>query len=357
MSIYVNPMGRIDNCCVSQNFLGDINKDDLQSVIHGEKNQKIMEQFRAGQMPAGCTVCANKGAQLKDEYIKWFSHRPELSYPPQGDFVLRYADLRWSNTCNFGCVYCNEELSSVWAQELQKFPKMLPEVRQDLVKFLLDNLHTLDYLYLAGGEPLMIKDNEVILQRLLEVNPKCDLRINTNLYNIDNNIWRLATQFEKLQLIVSFDDVGDKYDYIRYGGKWQRFADNLLQAQKVCKHITFNAVYMAINTLTIFDCLDFLQANKFNLETVTLLYYNLGNGGPLDARNLPPDQIAKAKEAIQARLLKTPNGYLKECLTNILYTLQLPYDNGHFPPLTDFLQQLDSRRKLDSKLLFPEIYQ
>lgn len=353
----MNPDGRVDNCCVSRNNLGNINQETLEDVIFGSRNREIKKNLLDGHLPPGCSACATPGPALRQEFIKWFADKEEASYPPTKEFSLRYADLRWRNTCNFACVYCGPELSSTWAQETNQYPKILQDGKTDLLQFLLDNLNTLDYLYLAGGEPLLLKENELVLNKLLQVNPNCEIRINTNLSTLDNNVWAAVKQFKNIFLIISLDAVGEYFDYIRYGGDWKTFADNLKIARQVTNRMTFNLVYNALNTEKIYDCIDYLIGEGFDPESFSVLFYNLGKGGPLDPRNLSLAQRNKAEILLKNRISQSIEGRFKENLTKVLNLLQLPYNNDGFSSLHEFVAEIDKRRKLDSRILFPEIYE
>ena len=81
-----------------------------------------------------------------------------------------------SSMCVFGPLY-----SSKWAMEMGvKVPKDREKIAK-LKEYVYANINTLENVYLAGGEPLLMKENKDFLDKLYEANPDCTIRVNTNL--------------------------------------------------------------------------------------------------------------------------------------------------------------------------------
>jgi hypothetical protein len=362
------------------NKLGNLVNEKFLDIIANDKNIKVKQSMLDGKLPTGCASCDNTSFRtLKNEFVQWFGAAPKELFASVDNFKLKYLDLRWRNTCNFACVYCNSELSSTWAQELGKFPKISKDQHQTLQKYIVNNIADLDYVYLAGGEPLLIKENEAILEQLYVENPNCHIRVNTNLSVIkDNKIFELLTKFKKVSWIISSEGIGDKYEYVRFGGNWQEFEDNLYTVRDLTKArppggmgamrmsfskpeyklhtVTFNSVYCALTILSIFDFIEHIEQLDFDINTITLLYYNNGAGGPLEPRNLPKDVIDQSKTLIHKWLAKYPGGVFANGLTEILNTLDIPYNNDRFTDVYFTINELDTRRNINSKLTFPELY-
>lgn len=166
-------------------------------------------------------------------------------------FQLEHLDLRWSNTCNLNCVYCNPMLSSRWADLrniTQKF-KVFPTVTDN-------DLDNLKFLQLAGGEPLLIKENFELLERLLNINPNIKIELTTNLTSIRNNkIYQLLKQFTNVTVIVSFESTGRQFEYIRNGAIWSEFRSNLEQLSIDFLNIQVNMVYFPLSSVDIINAI------------------------------------------------------------------------------------------------------
>ena len=369
-SIYVETDGRVDNCCISRNNLGNLHQNKLIDIVSGPNNIAVKQQMLNGERVKGCRDCYpptsgfSDKTYLRDNQIQDFS-----VWEPDGElfngvdnFRLRYADLRFRNTCNYGCVYCTPTLSSTIASELKQFVIIDESAIADVTQYFVNNAHTLKKVYMAGGEPMLIKENQVILQRLLETNPDCVFLVNTNLSMIRNNrIFDLLTKFANVEWLISVDDMGEKYNYIRYPGDWQVFSSNLdyLQQQVPSTHIVrFNMVYTALNAKTIFDCADFLIDNKYatKTENINMAYVNLGHSYIwCDARSLPESYIDSVRKLIDTRpkygsRLDQDIQYIRECL-------DVEVKKPEYHDLFRHLAMLDQRRGLNSQSVFSDIYQ
>ena len=359
-SIYMQPNGDVDNCCVSENKLGNINKDSFSNIINSANNIAVKRQMLSNNvLTEGCSICSGETTlPLRENYIKWFEKNPKTLFDNYDSFDLKYLDLRWRNTCNFACVYCSSDLSSAWAQEVGIFPTKIDSTKFDeFHDYIIKNVKGLETVYLAGGEPLLIKENESILEQLYKENPNCNLRVNTNLSTINNRIFELISKFKNVHWMISAEAIEEQYDYIRYGGKWSEFVENLTELKKNSKHeITFNAVYLSLNIFGIFKFVDFVESQGFDPVSVSILYYNNGTGGTYDPRNLPTDIVDKAKNLVCQRLTSATDSFTINKLNSILHILNTPYNNKGYWGVYDMIKLLDSRRNLDSFKTFPEIY-
>jgi len=378
-SIYVETDGRVDNCCISRNNLGNLHQTKLKDIISGSRNIQIKQEMLAGKRAGGCTNCYAPQDDLTDRtYLRnsqlrafqdWESDR--TLFDDVDNFRLSYADLRFRNTCNYGCVYCSPTLSSTIASELKQFVSIDESAVADVTKYFIDNAATIKKIYMAGGEPMLIKENQAILEKLLEVNPDCQFMVNTNLSMIRNNrVFDLLTKFANVEWLISVDDMGDKYNYIRYPGNWEQFVDNLdyltggiprlgtvLKTIPNTHVVKFNMVYLALNAKSIFDCVDFLLENKYaqTPEHINIAYVNNGHQFAwCDPRVLPNSYLDEVRALIDAR---KPTGsrldndirYIRECLDIVVD--KDPKDN-----LLSHLKTLDKRRKIDSQKVFLDIY-
>ena len=369
-SVYIEPDGRVDSCCISRNNLGNLHKNSLQHIVSGSKNLQIKQEMLAGQRVQGCKVCYAPGENIdngrkyhRDNQLvavdEW--HPDKTFFDQPENFKLQYADLRFRNTCNYGCVYCGPSLSSTWASELKQFVKIDENAIADVTQYFVDNAADLRKIYMAGGEPLLIKENQIILEKLLEVNPDCHLIVNTNLSMIHNNqIFDLIIKFSSVDWLISAEDTGDRYNYIRYPGNWNVFAENLdvLKMLIPATHkVKFNMVFSALNAKTIWNYVDFLLDNGHaqDYDHLNLAYINNGHSFIwCDARALPASYIAEVKEIIAAR--KPTGTRFDQEVQFVLDCLDVPVVDTDYRNLFVRLAELDQRRSLDSLTVFSDIY-
>ncbi len=366
-SLYVEPDGRIDNCCISRNFIGNMNNvTDVNEIIVGDKNKNIQQLFLQNKLPTGCALCKpSLGVTHQKNFLNLYP-KPNNELYQEGKFELKYLDARWSNTCNLACVYCGPELSSTWAKELEiekidptdttkKTYKIASDKSNLLIDYVLDNVHTLTSVYLAGGEPLLMKENQLLIQAIKEKNPRCHILVNTNLTQIKNSkiVSDLLSLENQVNWLISIDDTQERFEYLRYPAKWSEFEENfefLKSKVNPSNDITLNMVFNSLNAITIWDTIDYMMA-KTSLKGITLsLYVSHGNVGPWDPRQLPIEFQQQAMTRMDRPHYKKLDGwqriydYLSEntCEQQIIIWEQLA--------------RTDRRRKLDSSKIFPEIY-
>lgn len=365
-SIYVDPIGRVDNCCLSKNNLGNLQQSKLDDLVNSTKNKAIKKMMEVNLQPSGCAACHNKTNSFKQIMHKRFeSVHDESFYDNINNFQLNYADLRFRNTCNYACIYCGPVLSSLWASELSIKITSNENNLTQIKDFFEKHAETLKEIYLAGGEPFLIKENEHILEVLLEKNPNILIYVNTNLSSIDNKIFNLLHEFNNVVYIVSVDDIEDRYNYIRWPGNWDNFISNLLTLKNnlVKNHsITFAMVYNVVNCKTIFSCIELLINHKFIHSDINIMYVN--NKPELDPRNLGKKNIDFLTNLIYEKIeqyslidlgINSKKNLLKS-LHGVIHSLHVPLITEDKNKVIQYLEWLDEKRKINSKLVFPEIY-
>jgi organic radical activating enzyme len=182
------------------------------------------------------------------------------------NFKMRYYDIRFNNICNFKCRMCGPDYSTLWTQEensrikpyqipvhnLSKTTKILSEF--------LSHVDDVEFVYFAGGEPLITEEHYIILEELIRKNrTNVKIRYNTNcsvLSYKDKNIFDLWKHFDHIDVSASIDHIGERAEYIRTGTDWGVVETNL---QKF--HSTDNVI-LSVNTVL----------SIYNYTTLPLLY-------------------------------------------------------------------------------------
>jgi MoaA/NifB/PqqE/SkfB family radical SAM enzyme len=365
IGVFINPDGRISNCGINGTPLGNLNHQTLEQCLHGDVNKQIKQDMINKVAHPRCNACYSvekfaSNATISESNRSWYKRYGIKSvdmsiYDSADRFELRVLDLRWRNTCNQACVYCGPDLSSKWAQELNDYRWSVDDsIVEKNKQYIFDQLAQVNHVYLAGGEPLLMKENQELLEKLIKVNPNVEIRINTNLSKLDTPVFQLLEQFENVKWTISVDAIDSQYNYIRWPGEWSVFLQNLTKLQHRKKDINFNMVWCALNSTGLFDCIDFLNSQGFQ-ENMYIIQC-LASPPELDIRNLPENQILQLKELISARLeTANPSQWFAKCL-NTMYNFLDSKSNSTLDDLKKFLGTLDQRRNLDSQALFPHIY-
>jgi len=172
---------------------------------------------------------------------------------------------------------------------------------------------------------------------------------------IDNEIFKKLITFKNVKWTVSVDAVGSEFEYIRYPGNWDKFHRNLLYLKNQGFDINFNMVWCVLNSISIFDCIDFLKNIGFHENSFIIQHLN--QPVELDVRVLPDSQLGRIKERIKVEMSTADPQYWLYKSLNLMYNfIDTPILGKNMNSTFDFLSRLDKRRNLSSNDVFPMLY-
>jgi radical SAM protein with 4Fe4S-binding SPASM domain len=354
--IAVNPNGSVRCCAMSQQTIGNLQRTPLTVIVDNKHNQQIRQSLRDGQWPDNCRLC-----QQREEIDPEFSNRAYQLKLHQdlnpgiyntNVHTLTQLDLRWSNTCNYACVYCGPELSSSWAAELGK--KYINQDKENflaLKKHVWNNLSNLREVYLAGGEPLLIKENTELLNQLHQHNPDCLIRITTNLSNLNTEVYQQIQQFKNVQWEVSVEATGSQFEYIRYPGTWDLFESNIKQLlqQWPSRQIGLTMNYFLLTSNTIIETGKHFINLGVDPDRIAVHY--LINPEYLDARNMNKKYIDSTFDYLNTYQGSTT---FATSLQNCSKFFTKSFDRNTKNTVNS-LNNLDKRRNLNFNQVFPKL--
>ena len=349
--------GTVKNCIRSAGPLGDIKNQSIDQILV-DNNRPRQQQIVDQQQVPTCHTCYDleRGKRGFDHisdrvfYIRELKNIPTDTYQV-GNFDLHTVDVRWTNLCNFACVYCGPEFSSKWSTEL-KIQSQVPDQQQlmDFKNYIYDHAGQLKHVYLAGGEPLLMKENLILLEKL---NPDTNIRINTNLSKVDTRVFEAICEFPNVHWTVSVETLAQEFEYIRHGGSWTDFLDNLNKINQFGHKISFNMLHFLLNYNSIFDCVDFLKDLGFHNNSFVI--GALLNPEYLNIRHLPQNVLNSVKSKLQDRIDQKPGYLLEDSYRNMLHYIDIPFEKNIIQSI-DKLSELDQRRGVDSKATFKDLY-
>jgi MoaA/NifB/PqqE/SkfB family radical SAM enzyme len=359
----LEPSGTVKNCIISKTNLGTINKSNIKDIMHGKENIELKQSMLKDEKPANCAGCYLQEKNTTNlssissrlYYLKEVGAKTDLTlYDDIKNFSLKHVDLRWTNSCNQACVYCGPEYSSKWAQELGEKVKSNKEARQEVKDYVFENITQLENVYLAGGEPMLMKENLEFLQLLKEKNPDCTIRVNTNLSTTETGIFELLCSFKNVHWTVSIETIEEEYEYVRHHGSWKDFVANLDIIRKLDHKISFNMLHFMLNYDSIFECVDYFKSKGFHDNSFVIgplyepAHYNL--------LNLPEHMIDSVKEKLKNKLQENPQGYLKNSYKNLLYYFSNTPWEKNISLFLETTKTQDNRRNIDSRKVFTKLY-
>ena len=216
------------------------------------------------------------------------------------------------------------------------------------------NIKNLTNVYLAGGEPLLMKQNQEFLELLYKENPDVTLRVNTNLSKTDTKIFDQLCQFKNVHWTVSVETIEQEYEYVRHHGNWQDFLRNLNIIKKLPHRISFNMLYFILNYKSIFDCVEYFQKQGFHNNCFVI--------GPLftpeylNILNLPKHIVDELIGILKNKINGKPGFLLENSYQNLLQYLTETEFYANIDNTQKELKKMDQRRNIDSSKVFPKLY-
>jgi MoaA/NifB/PqqE/SkfB family radical SAM enzyme len=246
-NIDIDPAGKITPCCKFQKQYYDrtynIQQDSITDYLESPLLAAVKEDFNNDQWPVGCERCRieeqNGIASKRNlDWDRWQTEyeQQDLNHP---NFIT--ASIAFGNTCNLKCITCNSYNSSRWHEEYKKVYRVdWPHVqyyRSDFVDKFVELAPELIHLDIPGGEPFLsgIREQLQLLQHYVDSDKAKDivLHYTTNATVFpDQRWWQLWQHFKEIDIQLSIDGVGDRYEYIRYPGQWTTLTDHVDQYLK-----------------------------------------------------------------------------------------------------------------------------
>lgn len=257
VSIETSPIGTARPCCMAHDEITDengakydLNYHTLQEIYNSKYMQSLRQQFRNGEKPSTCNRCweeeaAGRASKRMNTRVRLKEMFTEVDWENDVPDQLWFIDLKLGNICNLACRICGTWSSSSWgSEELAYLPKgydkkthiaytwlkqgqwpRKSEVFWDNLKELLPHIR---YFEFTGGEPWMIPEHWEFLKYAVESGEShhIDIHYNTNATQSPGDAeFELFEKFGRVDIAFSVDNVGDRFEYERYGAKWDKAND------------------------------------------------------------------------------------------------------------------------------------
>jgi molybdenum cofactor biosynthesis enzyme MoaA len=349
--------GKIQTCSKGT-FFGDINTDPIEKILQNDTIKNIKQDLLDDKLIDNCKACHK--LSTKDEHFDLRNHyNPmfknfDVNYTDLEEFHLNAIDLHWDNTCNLKCVYCNPYQSSqIAAEQNIKFNKLDNENIEKIINLIVDNQWHIKEIYFSGGEPLLIKHNKQLLQRI--DNKDLPIRINSNITmcNDQNSVFAELKKFKNVLWTVSADSMGERFNYIRHGANWDQFINNLETIKQLGHQLRLNSVFFIGNLIAIFDTIDYF-VKKHNITDITINQLD-------DHQYLLPRNASKQ---VKLQALQKLNDLLESGIisdkSNSYYNIarcakELEHDIDDPIGYQNYFDSLDSLRNTNWRSVFTEL--
>lgn len=271
--LHINPNGDVKTCCAGDpNMLGNLNTQSIEQILNGPKLKEIRNTLSKGQAHEYCKNCVEAERFHSNGERSWHNNvNPDIDYATAGDYYHWPAivDVRWNTTCNLSCNYCAPKASSKWAMlENIPFKSGTRPYYQDVCDFIQKHQDHIHEVALVGGEPLLLPENE----RLLDVIPKdavVTLITNLSVDLTDNKIFKKLVNRNRVGWSMSFDNIGQQFEYVRHGSNWELMKKNLATIKGLMKNQGHwggaHSVYNLYNATQFVDFKKFLAEQEFTV--------------------------------------------------------------------------------------------
>ena len=281
--LHVWPNHDVFPCCITNHKVGSTKEDTLTDVFNQDEMKNIRKKMMNDEKPKACDTCYKSEeygqSSLRSSVNKTFPHHYHKLLDTKEDgsvenMDLVYWDFRFSNVCNFKCRSCGPQLSTGWYQDAKEQNRMDKIARGDkkprpgeteitgilpvglpepgdkrLIKLwaeLEPHFDTVEEIYFAGGEPLLMEEHYRILNRLIEMGraEEVTIKYNTNFSNMSykkTNVLDLWPHFKSVEVGASMDAYGERAEYIRSGTVWNDIVTNRRQMKIKAPNANFFA--------------------------------------------------------------------------------------------------------------------
>lgn len=293
--------------------LEEINRNP--TALHNSKLKKqARKKMLENKRPSECAYCWNvedNSTSFSDRIFKssepwsepYFDEIAKSDW--RDDYNPKYAEVSFSNTCNFKCAYCGPEYSSKWMDEINEHgaymlsyeyngTRRLEERNTKPYKHSEQNpyvdafwewfpeLYTsLDTFRITGGEPLLSKDTWKVLDYIIESetpNTELKLSINSNLGVTDDLIDKLILKLDRIikegrvkevVIFTSCDGYGKQVEFVRYGLDFEKLFSNIDKILTVLDKVTV----VVMSTFNIFSVFTYEELIR-KIHTMKLKHFN-----------------------------------------------------------------------------------
>jgi MoaA/NifB/PqqE/SkfB family radical SAM enzyme len=360
-NVDISPQGAIAPCCKFQTSESDqkfnIQTDALSDYAESAFLAEIKQDFVQGKWPRGCKRCQieeqnNIESKRQLDLQRWPEHYEQYQLHSN---QLITASIAFGNTCNLKCITCNPGSSSRWQKEYREIYNIdvnhVQFYRSDFVKTFVNQAPNIVHLDVPGGEPFLsgVREQQQLLTYYIESNQAKNITLhyttNTTIFP-DQSWWNIWQHFKEVDLQLSVDGVGARYEYIRYPGNWDTV---ILNVKKYLSKQSGNIRLSVSHTVSAY--------NIYYLDEFVSWCYNQGLPRPWMGRVHNPAHMRPTVWPVEVRqkIVNHLNGSVDKDVQNWARLIEQNDDSMMFEQFQQRLHQHDKRRGTNFATTFPEL--
>jgi len=285
-SLHINFLGQVKTCCAGVptgiGAVGSATINDLiQSPMLNEVKQSIANGVLHEKYCHNCIEAERFGSSERS----WHNNLNEdfdFANALQQTYKPTLIDVRWATTCNLACNYCGPYCSSKWA-DLMSYQPPDDSIRKhydEVLGFIEQNTSHVKEVALVGGEPLLLKENNKLLDFLPD-----DILVTviTNL-SVDfssNKIAQKLLHRSRTGWSISFENVGERFEYVRYGADWTVMDSNVSTVADLIQNTDHHGGIHAVYNL--YNCTRLCELKQYAVDKgVSIMWQTLHHPDVLD---------------------------------------------------------------------------
>ena len=319
-SIRQNAYGRNSPCAFGAGEWHHGNLSPAERWDSTELNQ-LRQEFIEDKRPAACHRCwaeedAGKVSLRQRQYEYFPEDYQEFIKTGQWIHGPRTAVFKTSNVCNLACRSCGGWDTNTYTQEGKhyaqiyntqstfdgvtklhnRFIPLLPPKHMDFMQYK-DIAHNLEKIDFFGGEPFLNITQLDLLEYLVQqgLSKNVTLFYSTNCTNHPTDrLKRAWDKFKKVEISMSIDGTDEKFEYLRWLGKWDKTLEVMEHIQNLKNTLNCEIYTMAGLTYSVLNMFDADHIYQWLQEKIGNVYINMVNSPDYLSLHIVPDHVKSA---------------------------------------------------------------
>jgi MoaA/NifB/PqqE/SkfB family radical SAM enzyme len=275
MSLFVYDDGNVKSCCAGQWSWGNLKEQSLMDIINNPKVKELKQDIINGTPNSYCSYCKgceDNAGESQRQYFDKFKMSDDKLYNSDV-FDLMMVDMRWNNLCNLNCAYCDTMWSTTW-QKLKGMP--MPDLKTNhyvsVLELVKDSKDNMEAIIMGGGEPLLHTQNVELLQSLHD-DIHIDIMTNLSINLSHSAVFNELVKKTNVNWCISFENIGDEFEYVRHGATWERMTKNLATIKALPTHSKMlKPTYNLLSATRLRELYKLSNELDFNIHWQTLIH-------------------------------------------------------------------------------------
>jgi len=381
ISLEASPIGTVRPCCLADDEIVDNNGNKFElatanfvDIQNSNYMRELRTEFLQGKSPETCRKCWNEedaGRKSKRMHtLDRLKHSLKDDQWSTDAKPLMFLDLKLGNICNLKCRICGSWSSSQFASEEISFTprgnqksshayQMLragawPKENDHFWQQIDGVLDGIRYIEFTGGEPFMIDQHFDMLQGMVDrgIAGQVEIHYNTNGTLFPDRGTAIWQHFKTVEIAVSVDDIGTRFEYQRSNASWGTVKDNIDRFRAMREHMP-NLQLQCCTTVNVFNVryLDEV-ALWIALQDFDFVYWNMMHDAWYFSISRLPS-VAKEQIADYLSDCDIPEQFREEFGRIIDFMNNGESSDGE--ETRQQIQKLDRRRQQDLRKIAPDL--